>query len=140
MFKKIVTATGCILILLFMNISGQKLLFENGDYYIFYSGNSGSSSLMVTAEGVEALKVKSTIKDLSGESAYYLNVDKSAEILENFNAKVIFTQSISDIKNIYAYSEEIEDYIILNGQKINLHIAVTKDKTVAGSPIIFGGY
>jgi len=123
-----------------MNISGQSLLFKGGDYYIFYGGNNGSSSQMICAEGVDALKVKATLKKVSGESATYLNKNVKDEIMEQFNAKIMFCENINNINNYYAYSEKIENYIVLNGEKVNLHIAVSIDKTTVGSPIIFGGY
>jgi hypothetical protein len=140
MLKKIMLSLCCVGILSLMNICGQSLLFENGDYYIFYGGNESSSAHMVSAEGINALKVKATIKHLSGESATYLNQNLKEKIIQDFNAEIMFTETIANIKNYYAYTEKIENYIVLNGIKINLHIAVSQDKTTVGSPIIFGGY
>jgi len=140
MLKTVIAGTCCLGMLSLMNISGQKLLFDGGDYYIFYGGNGGSSSEMVCAERLDALKVKATLKKISGESATYLNKNLKDELITKFNAVVIFTEETADIKNYYAFTDKIDNYIILNGKKINLHIAVSQAKTTIGSPIIFGGY
>ena len=140
MFKKTVLGLCCLLILSLMDISGQKLIFGGGDYYIFYSGNESSEAQMVTAQGFEALEVKASLQDIRGESAYFLNADCSKEILKSYEASIVFSETVSGIKNIYAYTKKIKNCIMLNGKKINIHIAVSADKTVAGSPIIFGGY
>lgn len=140
MVKKIALALFCITVILSMNLFKSNLLFTGSDYYIFYSGRQYSSSKIISVSSDEAMAVKSKIKNLSGESAYYLNKNMKDEILNDFNAEIVFTETIDSINNIYAYSSEIKDYIILNNRKINLHIAVSGNNTAVGSPIIFGGY
>lgn len=128
-----------IAFVLFLPYGNSGLMFDKADYYVFSTGG-GSAAKMISAEQIRAAEVKRSIKKTDGESAYYLNTDNSAELLNKYRAKVVFCQTVDGIYNIYAYTDKFDGYLVLEGKRVNLHIAVTDNSTVIGSPIIFGGY
>ncbi len=82
------------------------------------------------------------------------DVKKIAELLaKEFGAKILFTEEVCGVQSYYCYTPRWLNGVILNGKKINLHIAlrVCEDRLVQdgeyllaqgviGSPIIFDGY
>ena len=57
-------------------------------------------------------------------------------------AKTVFTENCNGVFCIYAYTPEIDNYVLLNGKKINLHVAVNavNGETKVASPVIFGSF
>ena len=43
-------------------------------------------------------------------------------------------------KNYYFYTSNLAKYVIVENNKVNLHVAVCKDKIVIGYPFIYYGY
>ena len=94
------------------------------------------------------IKTKISIIDgffVRGESVK-INLDgvvaerKAEEILSSFNAEVLFTEQAGQTLSYYAYAPKLGGGILLNGKKINLHIAFSDSQCVVGTPIIFGGF
>lgn len=79
--------------------------------------------------------------DKYGES-FTVRGDKISveDILERFNAKIVFTEKINEGISFYAYSDKIAYRKTIAGKKVNLHIFVGKNKTTVGTPIIFGSF
>ena len=74
----------------------------------------------------------------TGESCKTTRSEK--EILEYFNAKVLFTEQTCEGTGIYAFTEKIKYRENVCGKTVNLHIFVGKTQTTVGSPIIYGSY
>lgn len=118
---------------------GNTTLFEMGDYYVFYINSASSSAEIVTVtENVNYTKL--TLKNLSGESTFYTDFYDAESLIEKYNGEIIKIETVGEITNYYLYSAKFNNDIILFKNKVNLHIAVTKNGTAIGSPIIFGGY
>ncbi len=62
------------------------------------------------------------------------------EFLTKLNAKKVYSSSVEKIENTYYYTNKIKKYQIINGQKVNVHIAKTNEKTLVGIPLIYYGY
>ena len=62
------------------------------------------------------------------------------KVLSKFDATVKFTEKVDGVTSLYAYSSKIKTYIIVKGQKINLHIALKNTGMKIGSPLIFGSF
>lgn len=62
------------------------------------------------------------------------------EILRRYRAELCFEEETDGIVSYYCYSPRLGGGVILNGQKINLHIAVRGSSLAVGNPVVFGGY
>jgi hypothetical protein len=62
------------------------------------------------------------------------------EIAELFRAELIAVESVSGVTSYYLYSTDLRGGVRVQGRKVNLHIAVSGESCVVGTPIIFGGF
>ena len=108
--------------------------------YYLYSASS-------QAEIKESLKPAELV-GLKGESAVYVfeNGEAGADaafverILDEYRAKICFVEEAAGTLSYYCYSPRLKNGVLLEGRKINLHIAVRAESIALGTPIIFGGY
>lgn len=71
---------------------------------------------------------------------YATNEEIVRNILEKYRAKTLLIEEVDGIVSYYAYTPIWQDGLLLQGERINLHIALSKSRCVVGTPIIFGGY
>ena len=130
-FLSAVLVAGC---LVFAYALIHSPVFHRGERYEFYTGTSsdGVISARSPLEKLAYAKVK-------GESVRYQG-DRAEELISLFNARVLFIEEAAGVTNYYCYSPALDDAVLLNGRRVNLHIAVNGEKTAAGTPIIFGGF
>ena len=109
--------------------------FENGENYTFYLG-ANSSALAKASPNPVLEKYAYSVK---GESVQYSG-NRLEELTQRYRAKLLFTEEACGVTNYYFYSPLLKNSVELGGYAVNLHIAVSAEKTVAGTPIIFGGF
>ena len=72
--------------------------------------------------------------------------DFAEEIAKKYGATILLKEEVAGVTSYYGYTSKWADGVLLNGKKINLHIALSIDENanqsicVIGSPIIFDGY
>lgn len=88
---------------------------------------------------VEGECVYTTISNYVG-GRYLTKEEIVKEIVQNYNAEILFCEEVNGIVSYYAYTHDWSDGIYLYGRKINLHVAVGEEKLALGTPIVFGGY
>ncbi len=114
---------------------------------IFYLQSASSQGLRTE---------KLTLRDfpnIRGESVrFYVSqqtemTEKEAEkiaeaIAKEYGAVILFTEKAANIKSYYAHTLRWFDGVMLEGEKVNLHIAINMESGMGavGSPIIFDGY
>ena len=78
----------------------------------------------------------------NGKSKTYpLNFDYEKEIINYYDAKVVeISTNGKYVENYYYYSSTLPNFVNVNGKKVNVHVAVTKDNITVGYPIIYYGY
>ena len=67
-----------------------------------------------------------------------LDKTEALAILSRQNVKIVFTEVVEGILFYYCYTPDIIKYEKVQGQKVNLCIAIKSDGAVIGSPIIKG--
>ena len=70
-----------------------------------------------------------------GESEQFVRA-----LLQDLSAQVLWTEEVDGVFSYYASSKKMGRQVFVDGQIVNLHIAVQGDRVVVGVPIIFGGY
>lgn len=127
------TALICLLFLCLLYCSP---VFAEGKGYTFYLGES--SSARAVASDMPVLD-KLLLGNVRGESAEYEG-DRYEELKARFRAELLFSEKADGVENYYLYSPVLGECVEIGGKKVNLHIAVRKESTAVGTPIIFGGY
>lgn len=113
----------------------RRPVFEGGEGYELYCGTS--SAEIILPENPALTKLFRF--DVRGESVRYEG-DAYETLKEKYAAELLFTEEASGVVNYYLYSKKLPKGIMLCGKEVNLHIAVGKGKTAAGTPVIFGGF
>lgn len=130
MFKKVFFSFLCVIILLSLFLKNDVSYLDkigkiNENYYGKYS-----SQCVFYKSGLSFIK--------TGESVTtYLTAD---EIIKELSATIVHTETVGENVNIFAYSKRLPKKVRINGKVINLHIFLSKDQTVVGSPLIFGSH
>ncbi len=74
----------------------------------------------------------STTLQLVGDYAGYLPLERrdeiTEEILEALGAEVVYEYREEDLYTVYAYTASLENYITVEGKRINLHIAMSQNE------------
>lgn len=116
----------------------NRLVFEGGERYTFYVGNTSKDCREVSCSAAEAGLTRLTLQNVCGESATYSHLDID-EFLKSVNGEILFEEEIDGSFNYYCKAD-LPYSVKVNGFTVNLHICVREDSVMAGSPIIFGGY
>lgn len=106
----------------------------DGEGYELYTGTSSAGVIVTDAPAA----VKLTLP-VAGESARWEG-DRAAELLERFDARVLFCEEVCGTRNYYCSSPLLGEGVLLRGVRVNLHIAASGSRTAAGTPVIFGGF
>ncbi len=79
-------------------------------------------------------------KDKTGIYKTYERNFNYFEILEKYDAQLMFLEKVGDVTSYYFYSKKLPFKEVIKNKKVNLQVAVTKENVTIGSPIIYGGY
>ena len=131
--KGIAIIGACIACGAFAYVLTRSPVFD-GEGYELYTGTSSAGVIVTDAPAA----VKLTLP-VAGESARWEG-DRAAELLERFDAKVLFCEEVCGTRNYYCSSPLLGEGVLLRGVRVNLHIAVSGSRTAAGTPVIFGGF
>lgn len=133
--KTVVAAAIALFVFLsFSAFSVCKLSAIEGEKTFFLDSASSQGVRATELSPFQLFRVK-------GESVCIKTDENTLErILSLYDAKVRFTEKVSGVTSYYCYTEKWSNGIMINGVKINLHIAVGESQTFVGTPIIFGGY
>lgn len=131
----ILTVLGVVLCAAFCYLLLRAPVFEKGESYTFYLGRS-SSALMKETDRPALQKI---FLDVKGESAVFEG-DRLEELEEKFHARLLFTEEAAGIKNYYFFSPDLGAGVKIGNDTVNLHIALGRGRTAAGTPLIFGGF
>lgn len=137
LIKLSATVFSAFLIILATAALPQKICFEGGENYVFFCGTSSSDCRTVRADKSAGV-MRLVLKDVCGESAEFPDIDLGA-FLKKMDGKILFSETAAGITNYYC-SARLPYSVIIDGNVVNLHIAVSERGVKVGSPIIFGGY
>ncbi len=116
-------------------------LFQAEGQYVLYNGKNGSDAEMIFVENYEqAEKIKKTLKSYSGESICLKDGLIADYFIDKFDAKLVKTESVANVTSYYYYSAKIDFYQLIDGVKVNLHVAKDGEKVYMGSPLIYSGF
>lgn len=135
----IALATAVVILVGIWGAHISRLSEINGER-IFYLNSASSQGLRA-----EELRVKD-FPNVKGESVRF-EIGEGAEeqtlakeIAKKYGAEILFTETACGITSFYCYTERWTDGVRINGEAVNLHIAVSATQCAVGTPIIFDGF
>lgn len=111
---------------------------------VFYLHSASSQGLRKTGIALaDFTKVRGesvcfALEDCAKTQADALQI--AQEIAAEFGAEILKTETCSGVYSYYAHTPRWADGILVGGQIINLHVAVSGGRCVVGTPIIFDGF
>lgn len=106
---------------------------------VFYLDSASSQGLRK-----EELSLRDFAR-IKGESVRFERGEEREEdlvqsIVERYGAEILFQERTAETLSYYCYTKEWDNGIIVNGERVNLHIALSETQCVVGTPIIFDGF
>jgi hypothetical protein len=139
-FLKTALAAICtlLMVMIFCGVHATRFSAFEGER-VFYVHTASSQGLRK-----ESLQL-CDLFSIKGESVRFTFEEETQEqllekILIKYGATVVFCERAADVTSYYAYTPQCKDTIVIDGVRVNLHIAFNKEICVLGSPIIFDGY
>ncbi len=111
-------------------LSGNGLFF--GETAKIVKGGK-SSGEFYTAKNIAFTEKVGVYKTYSNNYNYF-------EVIEKYDAKLMFLENVDGVTSYYFYSKKLPLKEVIKNKKVNLQVAVTKERVTIGSPIIYGGY
>ena len=103
------------------------------EYDIYLSSGSFGDNIVKTAE--QNLGIFPRIKGESCEITV-----SYGQVLEDFSATHLFSETTADGTSYYAYSPKIKYKVYINGKAVNIHYFSGVTHNVVGTPMIFGSF
>ncbi len=122
------------------------LFFVWGAGVTRFQGITGTRTYYVYSASSQAeMKKVLSLRDLGnirGESvSFSWKKGNSVEALvESYGGRILFKEKSSGVTSYYCYTPKWTDGVWVEGQFVNLHIAVKGKRCVMGAPLIFGGF
>jgi hypothetical protein len=119
-----------------MTIEGERT------YFLDSASSQGLQKTNLSLLDIARVKgecVTTTISNYAG-GRYLMKEEIAQEIISKYGAEALFFEEVNGIYSCYAYTDKWADGIYINGQKVNLHVAVGEECFTIGTPIIFGGF
>ena len=138
MLKKLGAIFSLIIILLGATfLYAEPVFYKYSNSYDVYLGDNSSLAEIVEVDSPYFF----ALGKKWGESVRLSPKDFSLEnLLEDFSARLVFSESTSTHQIYYAFSPTIRYQKRVKGKKVNLQIAIAKNSVVLGSPLIFGSF
>lgn len=119
----------------------QTLKFEGvGDSYCFYVGDDSSCCQIINVEVKNAEKIKRSLDGISGESFKTKKLSDVDKVIEDYDAKLQFSEQIGETTINYYYTDKLSYFKRIKGKKVNLQTARSNEVYTVGTPLIFGSF
>lgn len=130
----------CLALAVLPQAMNKLPLFKRGISYTLYAGSASSNArMLVCGEGREWLD-KLFTGNITGESAAYGDTQTALAEAERLGAKFLIVEQAAGITNYYGYSSRLSGGVVLKGERVNIHVAVSGRGSAIGTPLIFGGF
>lgn len=115
--------------------------FDSGLLHIYTNRPINETSIYLANTYMSTSKDGIKEGDILGESLYFENIEVGSAI-NKLKAKVKFTEYIEEqnLTLIYAHTNLISKYEMVNNVKINLQISTCDEYSVIGWPLIYGSF
>lgn len=85
--------------------------------------------------------VKNRLHGIKGESMSFAGGhDDILNIINRLRVNVVISENVDGIYSVYGYTRSIENFVTVNGKRVNIQIAFTGGLLTVGTPLILGSY
>lgn len=100
------------------------------------------NACIVSCDSKYANVVKASINNILGESITINNPteDVLKQINDYISQNTLYDEKLDGTQIIYGYDNTLENFVIVDGQKVNFQVAINIDYVVIGYPLILGSF
>ncbi len=128
MLKKLSVCFAFLIMVTAYLSTNRLFLFQ--DAYLVYNGKSAGN--IVSKKVLPFDKCDGVFKIYDEFDYNYL--------VKKLNAKLVYSENLGGTVSKYYYSNSLPKKEVINGKKVNLHVAISSNQVVVGTPIIYGSY
>lgn len=136
MRKSIFSVIALFLFIAYLTVGYGGILPVKAKRTLYIGSQSSSCRFVDFDENATPVYNKKTLK---GECVYLTETQKNT-LIGSLNAKLLFTEKGDDYYSEYYFCEQLSDYIIVKGKKVNLQVAYGKEFYTVGTPMIFSSF
>lgn len=125
-----------------MHVSRLSALKGERTYFLDSASSQGLRKTELAFAEFGRVKGECVCFDLEAYEGgrYATNKEIAQSILHTFQAEILFIEEVNETISYYAYTPLWQDGLFLQGERVNLHIAISSSHCAVGTPIIFGGF
>lgn len=135
----------CLAMAFFVKVGAvTKLSALTGErvYFLHSASSQGLKKTELALRDLDKVKgecVRFDRKDYEG-GRYASKEEMARAIAEKFHAEIRVVEEVLGVTSYYCYVSAWTEELFVDGQAVNLHIALSKEECVVGTPIIFDGF
>ena len=126
----------------YVNVTKLSSLKGERTYYLDSASSRGLQKNTLALQDIFRVRGDSIIMDLREFEGgmYETNAEIAHAIAKQYGATLYQVEEACGVISYYGYTSRWQDGVWVQGELVNLHIAINKDTCVVGTPIIFGGF
>ena len=149
--KRLLVLFFLLMLLFVLNANSRLTLFDvfaddAQDFYITNSFGGGNDNLNInncsyvtSISKFDAESNKYESKNISSQSVLIYN--KTEEfITKKLKLKMVKQSDLNGMKELLGYTTKFKNYVIVDGEKVNVQISVNNNKIIVGHPLILQGF
>lgn len=115
-------------------------VFYDAEGQVTYYCNKKNSNCTIVTVDSDYVETYRKLKNVKGECVENADEDYVKNTLARLNAKKRFSEKTDGVICDYYYSPLIKDSVIVNGKRVNIHVARRFDTFTMATPMIFGSF
>ena len=122
----------------YKTVSSVKLAALDGERFFYLDSASSQALCKRSLRFCELSRVR-------GESVHFEigageKETLAKDVAKVYGAEIVAIEEACGVISYYAYAPKFQGGVLVNGKRVNLHIAVSETQAAVGTPIIFGGF
>ena len=115
----------------------RSMPFSDAEGDVEYYLDSASSTCVIASDATLDFNSSFRIKGSCAKSVSESYIEGK---LKSMSAKKVLEERVGNTVSTYYYTNKIWGYKLINGKKVNIHVAICGENAAIGSPMIFGAY
>ncbi len=136
MLKKFSVAIASLLLVICLFVANRVPVLEANEYEIYLKSYSTTSQIKTVKKDDYKF-----ILGIKGESCTLKEENFCLdEFIKELDVDIVYEENLGEVVCYYGYSKKVKYLEMINGNLINVHIAIRKDSVKIGFPIIYGSF
>jgi hypothetical protein len=149
--KRLLVLFFLFMLLFVLNVNSELTLFDvfaddAQSFYIISGLGVGDNSLNFNGNNYVSMINKFDVKtknfdakNISGQSVFMGDKNKDF-VIRKLNLNLVQESNCGSVKEVLGYTHKFKNYVLINGQKVNVQISESDVGIMVGYPLILQGF